>query len=783
LKKKRKIKKPRKKHVYKKEKTDAAEKVKRDKEAADKAKLEKEKSDKTKQEKEASDKAKIDKEKAEAELELERHYKEQQELDEKNADLERQRLEEDRKRRIEEAKKRSAEVRAQRSAEDRKLHSGYAAVMIISFRAVNKHGQSKKKGGDAALFTAFGNNHPILRIEDHHNGTYSFEYQCVPGHNTIDVKSRGQSIKGFPVSFMRKSESELSRERAASEAIKVRDEEDRLKEEEKIREEVTRELEQEVKIKEVQRKQREEERTRDYLIAREQERKRIEEKKRESESINTQLSSDIEERKRKILEKKKEINRLKMAAVAATADKDNNPPQPASDQPLISPRGKLWQSDMFEAKNEEPKKEPISPRRNTNPSKKAPAVSMWEQKINEQEPKPGVKTTPLVPRTGNPVASKWPHAEEEKPKETKEQSEPSKDGIVTRSRALSSKVAAWETRQSSEPSEGEQAKPPAQTKPAGTGKVSALWEQKLTQPEDQPKPGKAPPRDPNKVALGAVWESTVLAQPQDKPQPTMMKDIEQLKSLMAKERQITIQFSVKSQQILFNFINSAKVYEKKLDTENLSSFDKLSDGVIIALFFKKHFPKYFGNQEIKTHIRERQDRADNFSLIFQACQSAGISNPDISIDMLLEGEFQQIGMLLWDIVKLILSDEVKSQSDYLKFIFKGTEYTTWDLDTILLNWVNKILSQGGYSRTVSNITEDFKDSFVYLTMMDIILETGTAILSNEDLSVRAKEVVISSALLERESITDEGILQGIYWQNVTLLCSLLITGSALCPLE
>jgi len=158
-------------------------------------------------------------------------------------------------------------------------------------------GNPKKKGGDPALFTAFGNNHPIQRIEDHHNGTYSFEYQCIPGLNSIDIKCRNKSIKGFPVSFMRKSENDLSMEREQSEALKIREDEDRIKEEERIREEVTKELEQEIKRQEAQRKQREEERTRDYLMAREQERKRNEEKKHTE--ITSTVSPDMDERKKK----------------------------------------------------------------------------------------------------------------------------------------------------------------------------------------------------------------------------------------------------------------------------------------------------------------------------------------------------------------------------------------------------------------------------------------------------------------------------------------------------
>jgi len=252
---------------------------------------------------------------------------------------------------------------------------------------------------------------------------------------------------------------------------------------------------------------------------------------------------------------------------------------------------------------------------------------------------------------------------------------------------------------------------------------------------------------------------------------------------MAKERQISMQFSRASQQILFSFLYTSGVCDKRLDPENLTTFEKLSDGVIIAQFFQKYFPKYF-QQEINTQIKDRQDRIDNWNLCLQALINAGVSNPDISIDLLLEGEVQHIGMLLWDIVKLILFDEVKSQPDYLKYIFKDVDYRSWDLDIILVNWVNKILSQHQISRRVVHITEDFKDSFIYITLMDIILETGTNILSNEDTLQKAKEVVISSSLLERESvITEDGILLGVYWQNISLLSSLFITAASLCPME
>jgi len=186
-------------------------------------------------------------------IDLDRKWKEQQEQEERNADLERQRLEEDRQRRIEEARKRAAEVKAQRKAEDKKPYSAYTAIITITFRALNKDGVPRKSGGDVQLFSAIGNGKKVPRIDDKGNGLYSFDYHCVPGMNTIDVKFHGQSLKGFPISFKRKSEAELMEERALEEAIKTREEEERLKEEERIREEATKLLDKERHRQEQQR--------------------------------------------------------------------------------------------------------------------------------------------------------------------------------------------------------------------------------------------------------------------------------------------------------------------------------------------------------------------------------------------------------------------------------------------------------------------------------------------------------------------------------------------------
>jgi len=232
--------------------------------------------------------------------ELDKKWKEQQEQEERNADLERTRLEEDRQRRIEEARKRSTEVKEQRKLEDKKTYSAYTATMTITFRALNKKGVQKKTGGDADQFSAFGNGQKIAKIDDMGNGTYSFEYKCIPGNNIIDIKFQGKSIKGFPISFKRKSENELMEERAQEASFKAKEEEDRLREEERIREEASRLLDKERQRQEQQRRLREEDHARDYRLARDAEirAKKEEELKRSGENVELNSVRNNAEKKK-----------------------------------------------------------------------------------------------------------------------------------------------------------------------------------------------------------------------------------------------------------------------------------------------------------------------------------------------------------------------------------------------------------------------------------------------------------------------------------------------------
>uniref|UniRef100_A0A6B2LMX3 Uncharacterized protein n=1 Tax=Arcella intermedia TaxID=1963864 RepID=A0A6B2LMX3_9EUKA len=110
--------------------------------------------------------------------------------------------EEDRIRREEEERKRKEEEeRLRREEEERNRIEGQISAITFIFHALNRNGEPKTTGGDTDAFEVTSNGEKITMIEDAGDGTYTVDYNCVPGINEVDVKYKGQSIKGFPVVF------------------------------------------------------------------------------------------------------------------------------------------------------------------------------------------------------------------------------------------------------------------------------------------------------------------------------------------------------------------------------------------------------------------------------------------------------------------------------------------------------------------------------------------------------------------------------------------------------
>jgi len=144
---------------------------------------------------------------------------------------------------------------------------------------------------------------------------------------------------------------------------------------------------------------------------------------------------------------------------------------------------------------------------------------------------------------------------------------------------------------------------------------------------------------------------------------------------------------------------------------------------------------------------------------------------------LCSGNAHQIESVLWAIIKQCFEVEVKSSSDYLDQIFNES-YHDWDLDKILISWSNHICSKYNFPANIQSITNDFQNANVYLILIDEVLGTGVALIKISDNIRKAEEIVLTSELLGKGPlITLQGVINGIYWQNVILLSNLLLSAT------
>jgi len=151
-----------------------------------------------------------EKQRLEAAKHEEERLKEKQRLEAAKRDeeerLSKEKLEADNLKREEEERLRKEKLRLEAEEKDRNRLDGRVIAVTFIFRALNRYGKPKSTGGDTDAFEVTANGEKITLIEDAGDGTYTVDYNSVPGNNEVDVKYKGHSIKGFPVQFFRKSE-------------------------------------------------------------------------------------------------------------------------------------------------------------------------------------------------------------------------------------------------------------------------------------------------------------------------------------------------------------------------------------------------------------------------------------------------------------------------------------------------------------------------------------------------------------------------------------------------
>eukprot|EP01125_Pyxidicula_operculata_P009938 TRINITY_DN326_c0_g1_i1.p1 TRINITY_DN326_c0_g1~~TRINITY_DN326_c0_g1_i1.p1 ORF type:complete len:1048 (+),score=423.32 TRINITY_DN326_c0_g1_i1:47-3190(+) len=685
-------------------------------------------------------------------------------------------------------------------------YGGYIFTLFFTFRALNKHGKPIK-AGTKVDFDVYSNGDKVSNVEDLGDGSYCFDYNTVPGDNSIDVKLNGKSIQGFPFSFRRKTRPEVEE---WSTEIGL---EERKLEEARIQ----RELEEKLKREEEERKRKEEEESKRVLESAKSPKTATSVKKEPVKSTPTKVETD---KPSTPISTVPSVRAQMWEQKLKGGVEDTQSPKTKVELPAGTGATKLssvWEKrlrgeEVEEDKSDKTEKSPVQ----SSESSRGNFAQRWLKNASEKDEETTPKKVELPEGTGaTKIAAVWQKKEAGEDEESEKK--PEKTVELPEGTGATKLASVWQNRLEGK-EEPKEEKKTAIELPLGTGasKVAAVWENKL---KEEPKPeierGQGPSNAPSKLA--SDWENKVAANSkQDTPSKTK-EDIEELKKMMEKEREQFLSGSSGAQaepeattsssssgssssedevtinddedlSILLHIVNEklegcADSLGHPLPLAASDDLYKLlSDGVTACYFLDQMVP---GALDVSLVSKDADDAAkkDNWTLCIDSAVASGCKSGLFKVEELAEGDVKPIQNLLWQIIKLGLETDVKMAEEYLGKVIEcedKDEILIWPIDELLLKWVNALIKKRGLDRTANSLTEDFKDSYFHLQLLDEILATGTEMIEEDDLELRALSVVDFASNIEKGPLaTAQGILDGVYWQNYILICNLLLTASIL----
>jgi len=335
---------------------------------------------------------------------------------------------------------------------------------------------------------------------------------------------------------------------------------------------------------------------------------------------------------------------------------------------------------------------------------------------------------------------------------------------------------------------------------AGASKVASMWQSKLEEKPTEPKIEKgSAPRRTGPSALATAWEQN--ATTSSSTTSSAKKDIDELKALMAKEREQVMGLGASSggnlggsselftsdeeeTDILLNFLSThlkGETIPQKLPLKasNPNVFSDLSDGIALCKFFNKMIPDMLDVRVITARVNDRRDKIDNWNLCVQSGKGAGCRLHDVKVDALADGDPESIQKVIFQITKVGLETDIKMCEDFLCDWIPDADpdsLAVMNIDDLLIKWVNSVAKKAGHTRVAKSINKDFQDSYLFSVLFNEFMGVPIDLDLNE--LERAEQVVMSSTQLNRGPVvTLQGIVDGVYWQNYFLLCSILLTAA------
>ncbi|KAM4625276.1 plastin-1 [Polymixia lowei] len=243
-----------------------------------------------------------------------------------------------------------------------------------------------------------------------------------------------------------------------------------------------------------------------------------------------------------------------------------------------------------------------------------------------------------------------------------------------------------------------------------------------------------------------------------------------------------------------NWINKALAKDQDcghllpMNPANDSLFTSVRDGILLCKMINLSQPDTIDERVINTKKRTTFTMTENLVLALNSASAIGCMVVNIDAHDLMAGKPHLVLGLLWQIIKtgLFADIEISRNEALISLLAEGEELDhllSISPEELLLRWVNYHLRNAG-TQTISNFSEDIKDSQAYFYLLDQISPKGDGDdemsvdidmngLNEPDLEVRAELMLRQAARLDcRQFVTPHDVTSGISKLNLAFVANL-----------
>uniref|UniRef100_A0AAX7UCQ1 Plastin-1-like n=1 Tax=Astatotilapia calliptera TaxID=8154 RepID=A0AAX7UCQ1_ASTCA len=225
-----------------------------------------------------------------------------------------------------------------------------------------------------------------------------------------------------------------------------------------------------------------------------------------------------------------------------------------------------------------------------------------------------------------------------------------------------------------------------------------------------------------------------------------------------------------------------------MDPDDESLFTSVRDGILLCKMINHSQPDTIDERVINTRKPSTFHMRENLVLALNSASAIGCTVVSMDAHDLMAGKPHLVLGLLWQVIKIGLFADIEiSRNEGLIALLADGEslehLMSLSPDELLLRWVNYHLRNAG-TETISNFSEDIKDSRAYFHLMDQItsceedefqmrIKIDMSGLNEWDLEKRAELMLQQAARLEcRQFVTPHDVTSGNSKLNMAFVANL-----------